>query len=317
MTNFDPFDVHGMIVRNDCLKWPFAETLKWSFAEMLIDCYFWDGFSMIFAEVACVNNLMMILDWNVDDWCFFLKKLDEMNVYESQSTVPNDVKKWSNKCDATIKLWAGKLLIWCQKCCTWCRCYQMHWRLNVMSELLHSTVKRSNARWSLFVDEVVKTVFDVDVIKCTDDCLCQNVALHQTSSRSNKRQLMFEFLHLIATKSNALTELFDCQTAAFVRETIKCTLTVVCCESSLQSADCNVICDEMSKILHSMLKSSNALTIVCWRRRNIWCLLMLQTDWLAAKQTVDCSIEMLTRCIWSIFFADLTTEFDKTRCWLV
>ena len=56
--------------------------------------------------------------------------------------------------------------------------------------------------------------------------------------------------------------LFDCQTVAFDRKTIRCTLAVVCCESSLQSADCNVIRDEMSKVLHSMLKSSNSLTIL-------------------------------------------------------
>ena len=48
-----------------------------------------------------------------------------MNVYEDQSTVPDDVKKRSNKCDAAIKLWAGKLLI-------------------LMSEVLHPIVKRSD-----------------------------------------------------------------------------------------------------------------------------------------------------------------------------
>ena len=48
-------------------------------------------------------------------------------------------------------------------------------------------------------------------------------------------------------RSDALTRLFDCQTAAFDCNTVECVLTIVFCESSLQSADCNVICDEMSK----------------------------------------------------------------------
>ena len=47
---------------------------------------------------------------------------------------------------------ADKLLIWCQKCCTWSWYDQMHWRLNVMSDMLHSAVKRSDARWRLSVD---------------------------------------------------------------------------------------------------------------------------------------------------------------------
>ena len=142
----------------------------------------------------------MIFDRNVDDWCLFLKKLDQMNVYENWSTVPDDVKKWSNECDAAIELWAGKLLMsemlhsivkrsdaltrlfWCQNCCTrswnnqmrwrlsdcqnciWCRCHQMHWQL----------------------------------FRC-------QAALHPTSSRSNKKLLMFKLLHLIAMKLNALT----------------------------------------------------------------------------------------------------------------
>ena len=60
---------------------------------------------------------------------------------------------------------------WCQKCCTWCRCHQMHWRLNMMSGLLHLIVKRPDARWRLSVDEVVRVASDADTIKCTDGCL--------------------------------------------------------------------------------------------------------------------------------------------------
>ena len=94
---------------------------------------------------------------------------------------------------------------------------------------------------------------------------------------------------------DALTKLSDCQTAAFDRETVRCTLTVVCDESPLQSADCNVIRDEVEKakvccycrcnvirydveILHSMLKSSNALTILS--------VLLLAIE-LWSEQTVD------------------------------
>ena len=65
--------------------------------------------------------------WSKCWWLMlFLKKFDQMNVYESRSTVPNDVKKWSNECDAAIELWADKLLI-------------------LMSKMLHSIVKRLDA----------------------------------------------------------------------------------------------------------------------------------------------------------------------------
>ena len=75
---------------------------------------------------------------------------------------------------------------WCQKCCIWSWYDQMYWRLNVMSDMLHSTSKRSdekqlmfkllhsiamklNADWRLF-EKIVETASDVDVIKCIDDC---------------------------------------------------------------------------------------------------------------------------------------------------
>ena len=122
---------------------------------------------------------------------------------------------------------ADKLLILMSKrCCIWCRCHQMHWRLNIMSKLLHSIVKRSNARWRLFVDEIIRTASDVDVIKCIDDCFVSKT-LHSASSRSNEKQLMFELLHSIAMRLNALTIENDVKHAAFDRETIKCTLTIV------------------------------------------------------------------------------------------
>ena len=119
---------------------------------------------------------------------------------------------------------------WCQKCCTWCRCHQMHWRLNVMSKLLHPTVKRPNARWRLFVDEVARAASDANAIRCTGDWMkCQSCCiwcwnhqmhwrscfdvstLHSTLSRSNERQLMPELLHSIAMRLNALANFFWCQ----------------------------------------------------------------------------------------------------------
>ena len=169
---------------------------------------------------------------------------------------------------------------WCQKCCTWCCYHQMHWPLNVMSELLHPTVKRSDAYWRLSVDEVVRAASDADVIICIDGCLLSKL-LHSMLKSSNALTKLFDYqtaafnretirctltivwltrikccwlcvkmwcqmTALDADASNALTKLFDCQTAAFDRETIRCTLTVVCCESSLQ-LKCNVICDEVEE----------------------------------------------------------------------
>ena len=101
-----------------------------------------------------------------------------------------------------------------KRCCIWCQCHQMHWRLNVMSNMLHSAVKRSNARWQLSVDEVVRAASDADVIRCTDDCFVSKTLLHSISSRSDDRQLMSKLLHSIAMKLNALTMLFDVRKAA-------------------------------------------------------------------------------------------------------
>ena len=115
-----------------------------------------------------------------------------------------------------------------------------------MSELLHLTVKQSNACWRLFIDEVVRIASDVNVIKCIDDCFNVKTLLHSTLSQSNDKQLMFELLHLISMKLNALTMLFDVKktasdfqrsdaltklfvikTAAFDAEIIECTYEIV------------------------------------------------------------------------------------------
>ena len=131
----------------------------------------------------------------------------------------------------------------------------------------------------------------------------------------------------------------------------------------MQSADCNVIRDEMPEVLHPMLRSSDALTIfdlcllpnwganklltddadetskmkpmcciwcrchqmqwrlsdfrkiesstiVCWRRRGVWCLLKLQTDWLTAKQAVDWWMTQIRRQM--LAFIDCERFFSFT-----
>ena len=123
---------------------------------------------------------------------------------------------------------------WFQKCCIWCRCNQMHWRLNVMSDMLHSTSSRSNerqlmfellhsiairlnARWLLF-EKIVKTASDVDVIRCTDDCF-------------NVKKIAFNF-----ERSDALTKLFVISDDCIWCWCIKCIDEVVwlsdCCIQS-------------------------------------------------------------------------------------
>ena len=154
----------------------------------------------------------MILDWNVDDWCIFLKKLDQMNVYESRSTVPNDVKKWLNECDAAIEL-------------------RNRQTVDLMSEVLHLTVIRSNA---LTVENDISTAApDAEIIRCTDSCFDVST-----------------LLHLMPMPSDALTIECDVRHAAPGRETVRCTLTIVCWRG-LAVADYASKCDV--RWLHPML----------------------------------------------------------------
>ena len=113
----------------------------------------------------------------------------------------------------------------------------------LMPGLLHPTVKRPDARWRLSIDEVARVASDADAIRCTGGCLDARL------------------LHPTVKQSDALAKLSDCQAAASDRETVRCALAVVCGESPLQSADCNVIRDEMPKVLHPMLRPSDALAI--------------------------------------------------------
>ena len=120
-----------------------------------------------------------------------------MNVYGGRSTVPGDVKKWSNECDArhaapdrdAVRCTLAVLWWSCQGC-IWCRCHQMHWRL---------------------FEEVIRAASDADVIRCTGDCL-----------------MKLSGLHLMPMPSDALAVECDVRTAASDRETARCTLAVVC-----------------------------------------------------------------------------------------
>ena len=154
----------------------------------------------------------MIFDWMLMIDVFFLKKLDQINVYEDWSTIFDDVKKWSNECDVRMlhlmPMSSNALTIvsmsdcctslqndqmknsWCSNCCIWSRWDQMHWRLNIILILLHLMSMSSNALTKLFVD--VRWLHSISndqmhwrnyllmsndcirfrTIKCTDEVVC-------------------------------------------------------------------------------------------------------------------------------------------------
>ena len=154
--------------------------------------------------------------------------------------------------------------------------------------------------------------------------------------RRNVRKIASDF-----EWSNALTELSVIKTA-FDVNVIKCTDEIVwlsdCCiwswNNQMHADDClwQKFVDQTFFAMKRLLSDCRANKLLIWCQKNciwfrtirctgevVWCLLMLQTDWLAAKQAVD-SIKILTRCIWSIYFADLTTknlikrnEFDSYK----
>ena len=76
------------LTRFGCMKWSFEMTICWD-VEMII-CWNidWLLFLRPFAEVACINGVKMVLDRVVDDWCLFLKKFREMNVYGADQRSP-------------------------------------------------------------------------------------------------------------------------------------------------------------------------------------------------------------------------------------
>ena len=136
------------LTRFDCIEWSF-EMIVWNdhlmkrwndhllkFRRrvlMLIDCfYLWGGFSL---KLHVLRTIWRWFDWNADDWFLFLKKLDQMNVYESRSTVFDDVGKWSNECDVRMlhlmSMSSDALaVVWLPDGCIWCWFHQMFWRLS-------------------------------------------------------------------------------------------------------------------------------------------------------------------------------------------
>ena len=119
----------------------------------------------------------------------------------------------------------------------------MHWRLNVMSGLLHPTVKRPDARWRLSVDEVARAASDVDVIKCTDGCL----DVKETAPDLER--------------SNALTRLSVMSDDCIRFRTIRCTDDFVCDQNCcirywnhrVHWRNCLII-----RLLHPTVKRSDA-----------------------------------------------------------
>ena len=124
-----------------------------------------------------------------------------MNVYETDQRSPDDVRKWSNECDAK-KTAFDRETIRCSDDCL-----------------------------------IARTASDADAIRCTGGCLVSKTLLHPAPSRSDERQLMPELLHPIAMRLNARWRLSDCQTAAPDADVIKCTLTIVSWRG-LDNADC-------------------------------------------------------------------------------
>ena len=91
----------------------------------------------------------------------------------------------------------------------------MHWQNCLIVRLLHSIVKRSNARWRLsvakirwsdvFRNETSKIAFDAKIVECTDDFVCFFAcywAVERTNCWFNVKKTAFNF-----EWSNALTKL--------------------------------------------------------------------------------------------------------------
>ena len=160
-------------------------------------------------------------------------------------------------------------VVWCQKNCTWSQCSQMHWRNCLIVRLLHLILMLSNARWRLFNRRELN---DVDcTLKCQKNCIWFRTI------KCIDRIVCDQKLHLMSMSLNVLTKLFDCQTTAFDRETIRCMLTIVYNENSLirrfsrWNAYCQIVkrtnCWFNVKKIASDFERSNALTKlfdVCW-----------------------------------------------------
>ena len=109
----------------------------------------------------------------------------------------------------------------------------MHWQSCLIVKLLHSIVKRSDARWRLsvakicwsdvFRDETSKIAFDAEIVECIDDfllCLLLNWKANKLlindankTSKMKSKMLLTKLFNVRKTafdleRSNTLTKLF-------------------------------------------------------------------------------------------------------------
>ena len=165
--------------------------------------------------------------------------------------------------------------------------------------MLHSVVKRPNARWRLF-EEIARTASDVDAIKCTDGWMwCQACCiwcwdhqmhwrscldastLHPAPSRSDERQLMPKLLHPIAIKLDARWRLSE---------------EIARAASNADAIRCTGGCLKKLPRLHLMPMPSDALTIVWKNCQNcIWCRCH-QMHWRLSRCQGGCIWSRTIRC---------------------
>ena len=258
MANFDPFDVHGMIVWNDRLlrRWNGHLLRRRRRVLMLIDCFYFWGFSLKLHLLTIWKWFLLECWWLMS---FFKKNLIKWMCMGADQRFFDDVRK---------------LVKW-----MWC-CYRVMSRQAVDFDVRNAAFDRETIRCSGGC-LIVRTASDADVIRCTggwmwcqdcciwswndqmhaDDCLLMKLSelylmsmtsdaltvvlisetLHSAPSRSDERQLMPKLLHSIAMRLDALTVIFDVRATASDVDVIKCT------------DDCLIV-----KLLHSTVKRSNA-----------------------------------------------------------
>ena len=210
-----------------------------------------------------------------------------MNVYGGRSTVPDDVRKWSNECDAATELWAGKLLILMP---------EMLHLMPMSSDALavecgarHAAPDRKTARCTLAV---------VCWWSCQGCIWCRCHQMHWRLSRAREAAPD-------PGRSDALARLSVMPDGCTRCWCIRCTGEIVwlpgCCtrpwSGQMHAGGCPLRkpVDQTSfamkrRRLHPMSRPSGALailsvfsecwgsTVVCWRRRNdadcaskMWC----------------------------------------------
>ena len=165
------------------------------------------------------------------------------------------------------------------KCCIWCRFHQMHWRLKMMSILLHLMLKSSDALMKLF-----------DCLNCI---WCRYHQMHWQLFRC--QTVAFDFIAI-------RWQTVDVQIVTFDRDEIKCIDDVVwlsdCCIQSWNDQMHADDCLKKLSELHLMSMSSNALMIICWCQKNcIW------------LRTIKCTDEV-------VCFVACYRTIEQTSCWL-